>query len=300
MAVALGRRLGFGADAVDVLPGGNQNHVVRLRTAVSDVVVRWAQDTDRLTRDPFDVEEWCSRAAAAVGIATPATLARAEVGAHSVIVQAYVPGSPAAADDLGAWRAIGRIAAALAEIDAADAPDGLFSRFGRDLDAAWRAHLDYNLAALTADDQLLALGAYTVDQQERLRRLVDGLRRHRLTQGLSHGDLSTRNVVVDPDGAYVVLDWGSAAAGPTPWTDLELIRRWHVTADPVSVVSPDAWRAVLDGAGWSARAAELEALLDELQILHVLDVIRWAIDNKPERIDELVAQAQAALARVPG
>ena len=29
LAVALARELGFGADTVDVLPGGNQNHVVR-------------------------------------------------------------------------------------------------------------------------------------------------------------------------------------------------------------------------------------------------------------------------------
>ncbi len=120
-----------------------------------------------------------------------------------------------------------------------------------------------------------------------------------------HGDLSTRNLIADPLGGYVVLDWGSASAGPTPWTDLELIRRWHVTGDPVSVVSADAWRAVLRGvdsvaagSGAATTDAETERLLDELQILHVLDVIRWAIDNKPERIGEFVQQARGALARV--
>ncbi|GAA3689663.1 hypothetical protein GCM10022204_00410 [Microlunatus aurantiacus] len=299
-ARALGAELGFGADSVEVLVGGNQNHVVRLRTAVSDVVLRYARDTDRLTMDPFDVEQWCSRAAAAVGIPTPATLARAEVGGHSVIVQEFVPGAPADADDRRAWEAIGGVAAALADIDLADAPEGLFSRFGRDLDAAWEAHLDYNLAALTPGDQLLELGAYTPDQREPLRRLVAGLRRHRLQQGLGHGDLSTRNLIADPAGGYVVLDWGSAAVGPTPWTDLELIRRWHAIDDPVSVVSADAWRAVLTGVGSAGpSASEVETLLAELQVLHVLDVIRWAIDQKPERIPEFVRQARAALARGP-
>ena len=305
VAVALARELGFGADTVEVLPGGNQNHVVRLRTAASDVVVRWARDTDRLTMDPFDVEQWCARAATAVGITTPATVARAHVGGHSVIVQELVPGSPAAADDLAAWAAIGRVAGALSQVDLTDAPDGLFSRFGRDLDGAWHAHLDYNLASLTADDQLLELGVYSPEQGPSLRGLISGLRRHRLGHGLVHGDLSTRNLIADPLGGYVVLDWGSASAGPTPWTDLELIRRWHVTGDPVSVVSADAWRAVLRGvdslsagSGATTTDSETERLLDELQILHVLDVIRWAIDNKPERIGEFVQQARGALARV--
>jgi aminoglycoside phosphotransferase (APT) family kinase protein len=181
----------------------------------------------------------------------------------------------------------------------------LFSRFGRNLEAAWQAHLDYNLASLSADDQLLELGVYTPEQGGSLRRLITGLRRHRLAHGLVHGDLSTRNLIADPSGGYVVLDWGSASAGPTPWTDLELIRRWHVSGDPVSVVSADAWRAVQRGADSVAAGsrtgmagAETETLLDELQILHVLDVVRWAIDNKPERIAELVQQARHALARV--
>jgi aminoglycoside phosphotransferase (APT) family kinase protein len=304
-AVALARELGFGADTVEVLPGGNQNHVVRLRTSVSDVVVRLARDTDRLTMDPFEVEQWCARAAAAAGIATPAALARSRVGGHSVIVHEFVPGTPATADDLAAWAAIGRVAGVLAGIDLTDAPGGLFSRFGRNLEAAWQAHLDYNLVSLSADDQLLELGVYTPEQRGSLRRLITGLRRHRLAHGLVHGDLSTRNLIADPSGGYVVLDWGSASAGPTPWTDLELIRRWHVSGDPVSVVSADAWRAVQRGAGSVAAGsrtgmagAETETLLDELQILHVLDVVRWAIDNKPERIAELVQQARHALARV--
>jgi hypothetical protein len=119
--VALADELGFGADTIEVLAGGNQNHAVRLRTRSSDVVLRFARDTNRLTMDAFDVEQWCSRAAAEAGIATPATLARAQVRGHSVIVQEFVPGAPA----------------------------GLFSRFGRDLDAAWIQHIDYNLEALT-------------------------------------------------------------------------------------------------------------------------------------------------------
>ena len=295
-AVALAAELGFGADSVEVLVGGNQNHAVRLRTSTSDVVLRFARDTDRLTMDPFDVEQWCSRAASAAGIATPPTLARAHVGGHSVIVQEFVPGTPADAGDLQAWSAIGRIAGSLPDIDLDGAPDGLFSRFGRDLDVAWLAHLDYNIEALAPGDRLLELGVYEPEQQSALRQILTDLRARPLRHGVSHGDLSTRNLIANSAGGYVVLDWGSAIAGPVPWTDLELIQRWHVTGDPVSTVSASAWRAVLSAAGVSERTAD--ELIPELQLLHVLDVIRWALDQRPDRIQEFVLQARSAIARI--
>ena len=295
-AVALADELGFGADTVEVLAGGNQNHAVRLRSRTSDVVLRFARDTRRLTMDPFDVEQWCSGAAAEAGIATPPTVARAHVGGHSVIVQEFVPGAPADASDLQAWAAIGRVAGSLADIDPAGAPDGLFSRFGRDLDAAWLAHLDYNIAALGSGDPLLELGVYDPEQRAALRQILTDLRARPLRQGVSHGDLSTRNLIADTAGGYVVLDWGSAIAGPVPWTDLELIQRWHVTGDPVSEVSASAWQAVLSGAGVSESTAD--ELVPELQILHVLDVIRWALDRRPDRIQEFVLQARSAIPRI--
>ncbi len=47
-------------------------------------------------------------------------------------------------------------------------------------------------------------------------------------------------------------------------------------------------------------ADAVEVLIDELQILHGLDVIRWALDHEPERIGEFVRQSRGALARVLG
>lgn len=295
MAVELAIRLGFGVETVDVLPGGNQNHVVRVRGPVTDVVVRFARDPAGLTSDPFDIEQWCSGAAAAAGVTTPRTLARQRCDGFSVIVQEFVPGEPARADDLHAWEAIGRIATKLAEVDTRHAPDELFSRFGRDLRSAWVQHLDYNLDALATDDPLRDLGVYAAGHRTALIEMLRRLRARPLDQGLSHGDLSTRNLLAVA-GGYAVLDWGSAGAGPVPWTDLEQIYRWHVTADPVTQVSEDAWLAVLSGAGLSGPG--VPALIDELQILHVLDVVRWARDRRPDRLPGLVREARSVISRV--
>ena len=126
--------------------------------------------------------------------------------------------------------------------------------------------------------------------------MITDLRARPLPQGLCHGDLSTRNLIAAAGGGYVVLDWGSAAVGPVPWTDLELIQRWHAGADTVSAVSAAAWQAVLHGAG--VAGPSVDGLIGELQILHVLDVTRWALDQKPERVPEFVQQARAAIVRI--
>ncbi len=296
VAARLAAELGFEVDAVEVLTGGQQNHAVRLRGPATDAVIRFARDVSRLTMDPFDVEQWCSAAVLAAGIATPPTLARAQLGHYSVIVQRFEPGERTNAADVRAWEAIGRVAAALAEVDTGDAPPGLFSRFGRDLDAAWLQHLDYNLTALTGDDPLLELGVYESGQQDAVRRALTRLRGRRLRQGLCHGDLSTRNVITRAVEDYVVIDWGSAHAGPVPWTDLEQIHRWHVTGltgDPDTRVSEAAWRAVLSGASLSPEAAG--PTIAEVGILHAIDVVRWARDRRPDRIAEFVQQARATI-----
>lgn len=83
-----------------------------------------------------------------------------------------------------------------------------------------------------------------------------------------------------------------------PWSDLEQIYRWHITGDtgdPDTRVSDVAWRAVLSGAGVSAKAAG--PIVAEVGILHAIDVIRWARDRRPDRIAEFVHQAGVTIPR---
>lgn len=285
-ATEIARVLGIPVTQTHVLAGGNQNHVVRIRGAEHDAVVRFARDVER-NGDPFDAEAWCLLAAAAVGVPTSTLLARGWLDDTSYLVTEYIPGQMAAPADLEAWRAIGRCAASLASVDLSEAPDALFSRFGRDPAAAWRAHLVYNRASLTSDDPLLALGVYSAGRRARLRRMLAALGRRRLGQGLVHGDLSTRNVVAGDD--YAIIDWGAAEVGPAPWGDLARINRWRLLADADSPVTDAAWSAVLDGAG--VHPAATRRIVDELTVLHALDVVRWAIDRRPDRLDELAAES---------
>lgn len=255
-----------------------------------DLVVRFAKGSDQVA-DPFDVEAWCLRATATAGIPSSPMVARGWLDGLSYLVVDYVEGDTPSASDPGAWRSIGRFASSLAELDVSDAPEALFSRFGRDLDAAWLAHLDYNREALCHGDVLVELGVYRPDERSRLLRVLDSLRQRSLPQGLIHGDMSTRNLL---DGErYTLIDWGAAAVGPVVWGDLERIHRWKLLADAESAVSDAAWANVLEGSGLTD--AEATPVVRELRVLNALDVIRWASDVRPDRLPGVIPSSTALL-----
>ena len=293
LATSIVRSLGISVARASVLQGGNQNHVVRVNGDGCDLVVRFAKVNDQVA-DPFDVEAWCLRAAAAAGIPSSPMVARGWLEGLSYLVVDYVAGSTPAASDPGAWRSIGSFASALAKLDVSDAPESLFSRFGRDLDVAWLAHLDYNRGALSDGDVLVALDVYRPDQRSCLLHLLDSLQQRSLPQGLIHGDMSTRNLLGGE--RYTLIDWGAAAVGPVVWGDLERIHRWKLLADPESPVSDLAWANVLEGSGLTD--AEATTVVRELTVLQALDVIRWALEVRPDRLNDLIPQSTALLSGV--
>lgn len=263
---------------------------MRVNGGGRDLVVRFARVSDQVA-DPFDVEAWCLHAAATAGIPSSPVVARGWLDGLSYLVVEYVAGSSVSASDPRAWRSIGRFATVLARLDVTDAPEGLFSRFGRDLDAAWLAHVDYNRAALTEGDELVALDLYRPDERTRLLHMLDSLQQRSLPQGLIHGDMSTRNLLGGE--RYTLIDWGAATVGPVVWGDLERIHRWKLLEDAESAVSDVAWANVLEGSGLTD--TEATTVVRELTVLQALDVIRWALVVRPDRLSGLIPQSTALL-----
>lgn len=291
VALRIAASLGLVATSGHPLPGGKENHVVRVRTASDDVVVRFARDQDRVAA-PFDVEAWCLKAAARSGIRTSQPIAHGILDGRAYLVATHVPGVPAASDDLRGWRAVGEFASALHRLQTHDAPDELFSRFGRDLDHAWHEHLAYNLNALGPDDALVSVGIYQRDQRRALQSVLESLRARQLPQGVVHGDTAHRNLLRG-GSSYAVIDWGAASTGPVMWGDLERVFRWHRQRDSESPVSDAARAHVLAGAGLTL--AEAAPVIDELAVLRVLDLARWAMGRRPDRLHGIVSEARELL-----
>jgi len=273
-----------------VVDSGWTNHVHVVHSPDPTHVIRFA--IDAAAEDKVEVEAWALTQAAAHGIPSPGVVATGELHGVPYLVQEFVAGARGPdRRSLQLWRTLGGYARALHTIPVDDStPEGLF---GRDLPKAWRSHLEYNLDELTADDPLIRLGVYTPAQQAGIWDRIAALVSTDLVLGLAHGDLSLNNVLVPDTGPPVLIDWGSATTGPSPWDDVVRVRRNRVRDG----MSDPEWSAFADGCG--ATPHDVATTVEELTLLSCLDLVRWALDRAPDRLDELVLTARGHIAAHP-
>ncbi|NQX11858.1 phosphotransferase [Microbacteriaceae bacterium VKM Ac-2855] len=266
IAAQLGRRL----ERVDSL-GGVENRVQRMRGPGFDWVLRTPVDPS--APDTYPLEAWAIGAARAAGVHSPAVVA---LGDRFLVLE-YEPPRRAIDDP---WHTLGAFASAVACIPLDDAPDGVFSRFGRDLAEAWRAHVRYNVEALSTADPLLHQGVYAEADRARIRDRIAPLEDEPFAHGLAHGDLAPRNLIARDHGA-ALIDWGSVTTGPAPWTELQRVYQEQ---------QEEVLAAFAAGAGVALDASARD-LLHRLTVLRALDLARWAREHRPALAAEYAASA---------
>jgi aminoglycoside phosphotransferase (APT) family kinase protein len=267
---------------------GVTNHVMVLGRGQDRVVAR----VPVTGHADFELERWCMRAAAAAGVPVPEVLACEPEQGLPVMLQRFVPHGPAVLPAREQWRVLGELARRTADVPLpADAPAGLFDRFGRDLPSAWQQHVAYNRDSLGPTDALVGLGVYEPGLTASMRDLVDEAGRLPLRFGLRHGDLFPRNLRVDAAGRPVLIDWGGAAAGPAPFADL-----CHVLDLARSTGEADSAAVEALLAGWGEPVPPRAVALMEL--VWTLDLVRWALARAPDRIARQVAAARFQVGRL--
>ncbi|WIB75843.1 phosphotransferase [Curtobacterium sp. MCPF17_002] len=291
------RSVGASASRAEPLPGGAVNHTYRASrddAGTGAVVLRFP--VDPLREDEFPVEAWAARQAGrAAGIPVATPLVHGVERGVPFSVSEYVPHDPRPVEHPWTW--LGTVARTVGTVPLDEAPSSLFSRFGTDLAQAWSAHVAYNAAALGPGDRLRRDGAYGADgSAEAIRGLLDGLAAQRFDFGLAHGDLAPRNLVSrGPDRPPVLIDWGAAETGPTPWTDARRVFEWAFVDGSITRQEYDEF-AVAAGLASDADRRTLASMTT----LHLLDVTRWALANRPDLYDEYVERCRAGLERLRG
>lgn len=267
---------------------GAVNQVFVVETNLGNWVVRF--HIDPLETDDYLKEEWCLRAAAEVGIPVPQFIARGATDGTNYIVQSFVEGDHGdVSRSPTLWKKLGEYARKISEISIESAPDSLFPRFGRDPATNWHRHVEYNLAELNPTDLLLKLGVYEVKDQERIRALLSPLKDKISYFGLSHGDVVPKNVIVPRNGDPVLIDWGSAFVNPSPFDAILRIQR-DEAGEGFSLSDVECFAE-----GYGVALAPLQPTLQALWLLNRIDVVRWAIDNRPDRLSETVERAKVAM-----
>ena len=252
-------------------------------------IVRFSRDP--LDTDHFPKEAWCLQAAQRHGVSVAELVGVGTFEGTPFMAQSFVIGENA---DLRRspelWRALGACAREVNAIPLDEsAPEELFGRFGRDCRASWSAHVRYNVEQLTAGDSLLELGVYARSDQPALRACLESLGERVEKFGLSHGDLVPRNVLLAEGGAPVLIDWGSACVAPAPLADY--LRVWADEAEERFSAADLA--AFAEGYG---RAPEpFLATLADLWLLSRLDLVRWALDRRADRVAEIAERSSLAV-----
>lgn len=287
-AVRITETHGGAAEDVVSLPGV-VNNVFRVTGGSNDWVVRFPADQRR--PNEFPTEIWASRHARALGIDTPEVIATGYLDGRPYMLAEYCA-PEGSCDASEVWRWLGHYSATLARVPLEDAPEELFSRFGRDLPTAWRSHLLYNRQALSGRDPLIQDGVYQHDDLDRLRTLLDRLESSNFSFGLAHGDLAPRNLISRrPPSPPVLIDWGTATTGPAPWTDLQQVYVWAVHDQTIGY---DALHLFAAAAGLPAGDAVLD-VLKQMTALRYLDLARWAKERRPDLYDHYRASSSDGL-----
>lgn len=279
--------------AHEIVGLGAVNHVVVTETNLGKWVIRFS--VDPLDKDDYAKEEWCLKAAADSGIPSPEFISRGQLEEKHFIVQSFVEGVHGdLVRSAELWVRLGCYAKTIAQIPLATAPDSLFPRFGRNPLLNWHLHVAYNIRQLHASDPLIALRVYEHKDQDKIRAIFHWIYYEISDFGLSHGDVVPKNVIIPPKGDPVLLDWGSASVSPTPQEAILRVRtgtanEGYTESDLLAFAS-----------GHGADMALMQRSLDALLLLNRIDLVRWAIDNRRDRILDTVEAAKSAVRSMIG
>jgi Ser/Thr protein kinase RdoA (MazF antagonist) len=262
------RTLGQGSNNTNYLAvGGNERVVIKLS--------RPHREGGAL--DEYRKESWCAGRARELGVATPEVLEFGVFDGRAFEVQSFVDGrTPSASEAISTWQALGDYARRINSIPVAGwgrtlVADGRFAE-------SWTSHLEYNIAALRPDDELVARGFLTEASSRRLRNELERLLRRNFRFGLCHGDIALWNTLIDGSGRPWLLDWGCAASSVVPHYEINEILR---TASPGELELAAFFR------GYGLSSKELATMARELRVLAALreiDTLRWAIEKQPGMI----------------
>ena len=258
------------------------NHVFRVEGPTDSVLVRLNAEPHRI--DEFRKEQWAMLQAQKQGVDTPEVLALGGRGDVSFQVQSFIKGEHSDGDDCSLWAEIGQVLRKVHGVRESGGGDEFIEATAMFSPESWREYVNYGLGELGPDDPLRAKNLLDEDTSSSLEAAWRALPDVEL--GLCHGDVSVRNVLVQPNGRLVLLDWGCARAGVVPFADVAHVIGEH---DPTA----SAMEAFFEGYGTSW--AKLEAPMAPIALLSAVDLCRWAIDRYPEELPRCLSQAHWAL-----
>lgn len=275
-------------DFHQILGNGDVNRVFVVENGKEKFILR-LNEASELPR--FQKEAWSQEQATDKGVLSPKTINIGIKDNSAYMVLDFVPGingKDIIVNKEFVWQAIGRYARISHSIKVVGFGEGMTSP-GIFSDS-WQRYLDYNIDSLDTRDKLLSLGIITSKQSEVILGKFLKLKTYNFNFGLVHGDLSLSNTIVDED-KVTLIDWGCAEASIVP--HIEFVDLFHNQSFNHDLLLDD----FLMGYGMSRQEFDLIKLeIDMLELLQAVDKLRWAIDKKPDKVNEFTQRVKAIIA----
>lgn len=229
----------------------------------------------------FRKEKWCADVTQAKGVPGAKVINTGTRHGMAYTLLEYVDGKNGADIEvtLNLWQQLGVYLKMIHSISTSGFGEGL-EDIQNGSRKTWEGYLKYNIDSLDGDDELIKRGLLDAAISGQLRILFEGLSKNEFKFGLNHGDYSLSNIIVSPEGAPHVIDWGSAQAHVVPHYDLSVITDESLEEDSEDFLS------LLSGYGMSLEDYGLiRNDIKKLKLLESVDKLRWAIDQSQKSID---------------
>lgn len=272
---------------------GEVNDIYILTTTSSKEVLRI--DPSETSLDRFQKEAWCMNETQKFGVLGPKVLKVGMKDGHPFMVMSYVDGTDGNETQQNEqetiWKVLGEYARSIHAVKVTGygekmVTDGIF-------EGSWYRFIDYNISSLSESDKLIECGIIMSQQSKTLRDIFLKLKSTPFTFGLIHNDLSLKNTRINPDGSVYLLDWGSAEVSVVPHMDIAEIL--HSSLDENS----KEFELFLQHYGLGKEEfEEMKPDILNLRLLLCTDKLRWAIDQRPDLIDEKTKEFKNAFERL--
>ena len=257
---------------------GKVNRAYMVETRNGRFVLRVRFDKDEMRK--FRCEKQCADFIRRDHDWTPAVIAIGQYETHCYSFQERVDGTVASqytGDMIGVWEQIGQYAKYFHGVSTTGY---IFDVFDGELpfDRLWcQPYFDGLKDA--EESRLVEKGLMTGEEFGAAVRALEPLKRLQFEPTLAHGNLTPKNIIVDPDGKVHIIDWGSCQGNLAADLDLsELI----VFARPLKHI-----QAYLRGHELPADYLQQRAeLLDLFQLVRFFTTANWLCEiNSPKEAD---------------
>jgi tRNA A-37 threonylcarbamoyl transferase component Bud32 len=192
---------------------GEVNRVYIVQIENKSVVVRLNNESE-ISR--FKKEEWCMNKAIELNIPSPHVLDIGVNNNSAFMILDFIPGlngEEIIKDESYIWKKLGSYAKKIHSVTT----NGFGETFTRkgEFNDTWERYITYNIDFLNEKDKLLSMNVLTLSDSKKVRNLFLGLLEKQFKFGLTHGDLSLANIIVENE-KITLIDWGSAESTIVP------------------------------------------------------------------------------------